>query len=301
MAKPHLETLTTRALDLWQAHGRETPLPGVILAVSEQPMGPIHGVYQPSLCIVLQGAKISRVGQRSYHYDAGKCLIASLDVPVRAEIITASAAEPYVALVVNIDPAVVAELLLDHPITGQNGESCPEALAVQPLSADLIDPLERLLNLAHRPHDIPVLAPMVQREITWQLLNGGQAGALRQIGLADSRVARIGKSIAWVRENFTQTLSVPHLARLAGMSPATFHRQFKAATAMTPVQFQKSLRLQAARRMLLADGVDVAQVGFAIGYESPSQFSREYSRMFGVPPGRDGAQMRGAVAMDSRA
>ena len=143
-----------------------------------------------------------------------------------------------------------------------------------------------------------MLAPMVLREITWQLLQGAQAGALCQIGLADSRVARIGKSIAWVRENFTHALSVPHLATLAGMSPATFHRHFKAATAMTPVQFQKSLRLQEARRLLLADGMDVAQVGFAIGYESPSQFSREYSRMFGMPPGRDGAQLRNAVSIE---
>ncbi len=119
---------------------------------------------------------------------------------------------------------------------------------------------------------------------------------LRQIGLADSRIARISRSIAWVRENFAETISVPHLAELAGMSAATFHRHFKAATAMTPVQFQKSLRLQEARRLMLSEGADVAQVGFATGYESPSQFSREYRRMFGAPPGRDGVEMRRTVA-----
>ncbi len=299
MTEPHLETLTSRALDLWQCHGRETPVPGVFLAVSDEPTGPLHGVYQPSLCVVLQGAKISRVGHRTYHYDAGKCLIASLDVPVRAEITTASTARPYAAMIVNIDPAIVAELLLEHPTSETNFATTPETLAVQPLCRDLINPLERLLDLAGRPRDIPVLAPMIQREITWQLLNGPQAGMLCQVGLADSRVARIGKSIAWVRENFAEGLSVPHLATLAGMSPATFHRQFKAATAMTPVQYQKSIRLQEARRMLLSEGVDVAQVGFAIGYESPSQFSREYRRMFGAPPGRDGAQLRSAVTADS--
>ncbi|WP_372570715.1 AraC family transcriptional regulator [Ruegeria jejuensis] len=299
MTGSHLATLTERALDIWHAHGRETPLPGVFLAVSEEPTGPLHGVYQPSLCVVLQGAKVSRVGHRTYRYDAGKCLIASLDVPVRAEIITASKAHPYAALIVNIDPVVVAELLLDHPTTGMDAEITPEALAVHPLSSDLVDPLERLLGLAKHPRDIPVLAPMIQREIIWQLLNGPQAGMLCQVGLADSRVARIGKSIAWVRENFAEALSVPRLATLAGMSPATFHRQFKAATAMTPVQFQKSLRLQEARRMLLSEGVDVAQVGFAIGYESPSQFSREYRRMFGAPPGRDGVKLRSAVTAES--
>jgi len=124
---------------------------------------------------------------------------------------------------------------------------------------------------------------------------------MRQSGLPDSRTARISRSIAWVRENFADTISVPHLAELAGMSPATFHRHFKAATAMTPVQFQKSLRLQEARRLLLSEGSDVAQVGFAIGYESPSQFSREYRRMFGAPPGRDGAEIRRTVASESHA
>ena len=299
MAEQELETLTERALDLWRNHGRETPLPGVFLAASEVPTGPIHGVYQPSLCAILQGAKVSRVGDRTYRYDAGKCLITSLDVPVRAEIVTASKEHPYTAIIVNIDPAVVAELLIAHPPAATGVETTAPALSVHPLSSALIDPMERLLGLAKRPQDIPVLAPMIQREILWHLLNGPQAGLLCQVGLADSRVARIGKSIAWVRDNFTQTLHVPHLATLAGMSAATFHRQFKAATAMTPVQFQKSLRLQEARRMLMSEGVDVAQVGFAIGYESPSQFSREYRRMFGTPPGQDGIQLRNSVAAAS--
>ena len=174
-------------------------------------------------------------------------------------------------------------------------------MSVHPLANGLIDPLERLLALADRPRDIPVLAPLIRREIYWHLLNGPQGAMMRQIGLADSRTARIGRSIAWVRDNYTETISVPHLAGLAGMSPATFHRHFKAATDMTPVQFQKSLRLQEARRLLLAECTDVAQVGFAIGYESPSQFSREYRRMFGAPPGRDGAAIRRTVAPDNHA
>ncbi|WP_068118909.1 AraC family transcriptional regulator [Tropicimonas marinistellae] len=301
MDESNLDTLKTRALSLWRAHGRETPLPGVFLAAADAPFGPIHGVYEPSLCAVLQGAKISRVGDRSYCYDAGKCLITSLDVPVRAEIIEASSARPYIALVVNVDPADVAGLLLDHAQTEVDNATSSTALGVHPLPADLVDPLERLLALADRPGDIPVLAPMIRREIVWRLLNSPQGAILRQTGLADSRLARIGRSIAWVREHFTDTLSVPHLAALAGMSPATFHRHFKAATAMTPVQFQKSLRLQEARRLLLSEGSDVAQIGFAIGYESPSQFSREYRRMFGAPPGRDGAEIRRMVASETHA
>lgn len=300
MTNLRLDTLTDNALSLWRAHGRETPLSGVFVACSEQPKGPVHSVYQPSLCAVLQGEKVSRVGVRTYRYDAGKCLITSLEVPVRAEITSATEKQPYVALVVNIDPAVVAELLLEYMCTQDESETASEALCVHLLSDDLVDPLNRLLELASRPVDIPVLAPMINRELIWQLLKGPQRHMLRQVGLTDGKLARIGKSIAWVRENFTQPLSVPYLATLAGMSTATFHRQFKAATAMTPMQFQKSLRLQEARRLLLSESADVAQVGFAIGYESPSQFSREYRRMFGTPPGRDGNKMRSSIMLESQ-
>lgn len=298
MEHDRLNVLKSRAQRIWAAHGRETPVPGLFLAVAEAPTGPFHSVYKPSFCMVLQGAKISHMGDRSYRYDAGKCLMTSLEVPVRAEIVDASAAHPYIACVVNIDPADVTDLLLEQKRAGGSPPGpVPGAMGVQALSGVLIDPLERLMALAERPGDIAVLAPMIRREIVWHLLNGPLGPVLRQIGLSDSRTARIGNAIAWLRDNFTDTISVPHLAALTGMSPATFHRHFKAATAMTPVQFQKRLRLQEARRMMLSEGTDVAQVGFAIGYESPSQFSREYRRMFGAPPGRDSADMRRAVAV----
>lgn len=296
MISTDLDRLAARALKLWHAHGRETPVPGLRLAVAEHPSGPFHGVYTPSLCAILQGAKVSRLGDQVFRYDAGKCLITSLEVPIRAEITVASPARPYVAAVLAIDPAVVADLIL---VQSGGGDAPPEgaaALGVQTLPDDLVDPLDRLLALADRPRDLPVLAPMIRREIVWQLLNGPQGPMLRQIGLADSRMARIGRAVGWIRENFGETLSIGHLAGLAGMSPATFHRHFKAVTAMTPVQFQKHLRLQEARRLLLAEGADVAQVGFAIGYESPSQFSREYRRLFGAPPGRDASAIRRSVA-----
>ncbi len=294
MISTDLDRLAARALKLWHAHGRETPVPGLRLAVAEHPSGPFHGVYTPSLCAILQGAKVSRLGDQVFRYDAGKCLITSLEVPIRAEITVASPDRPYVAAVLAIDPAMVADLIL---VQG-GGDALPQgaaALGVQPLPADLVDPLDRLLALADRPRDLPVLAPMIRREIVWQLLNGAQGPMLRQIGLADSRMARIGRAVGWIRAHFGETLSIGHLAGLAGMSPATFHRHFKTVTAMTPVQFQKHLRLQEARRLLLAEGADVAQVGFAIGYESPSQFSREYRRLFGAPPGRDASAIRRSV------
>ena len=296
MRDADLAPLVTRTLALWQAHGREPPVPGLRLACATRPTGPFHGVYIPSLIVVLQGAKTSRLGDQVYRYDAGKCLIASLDVPIRAEITVASPERPYAALALTIDPAVVAELILDQGPGAMAAPDGPAALGVQGLPADLVGPLDRLLAVAGRPRDVPVLAPMIRREIVWQLLNGAQGPMLRQIGLADSRMARIGRSVGWIRENFAATLSIAHLAGLAGMSPASFHRHFKAATAMTPVQFQKHLRLQEGRRLLLADGADVAQVGFAIGYESPSQFSREYRRLFGAPPGRDASAIRQGLA-----
>lgn len=296
MGNDDLDRLTARAERLWTLHGAHLPIEGLTLARRAAPSGPFHGVYKPSLCVVLRGAKVSRLGSHSFRYDAGKCLITSLDVPIRAEIVEASTAAPYLAFALNLDTSLVAEMLLGGQLGGAEDSRTAPALAVHRLDAALFDPLERMLALAETPADIPVLAPMVHREIVWRLLNGPQGATLRQLGLAGNHLSRISRAIGWIRENFAQTLSVPHLANLAGMSSATFHRHFKAATGMTPVQFQKSLRLQEARRLLLAEGRDVARIGFAIGYDSPSQFSREYRRMFGAPPGRNLAQMRREVA-----
>lgn len=289
-----LEPLKARALRLWRNHDGNLPLPDLRLTVADRPAGPFHGVYRPSLCVVLQGAKVSRLGDQAFRYDAGKCLIASLEVPIRAEIVEAAPERPYIAFSLGIDPALVTDLMLEHGAGGAEAVE-PAALSVHPLAPELVGPLERLLALPDRPRDLPVLEPMIRREIVWHLLGGPHGAMLRQIGLADSRMARISRAIGWIRDNFAETLSVPSLAALAGMSPATFHRHFKAVTAMTPVQFQKSLRLQEARRLLLSEGADVARVGFAIGYESPSQFSREYRRLFGAPPGRDGAEIRRSI------
>lgn len=301
--------LRAQALRLWRTHGRETPVEGLRLAAATEPSGPVHAVYRPSLCVVLQGAKTSMLGERSFRYDAGKCLIASVEVPVRAEITRASAAEPYLAFSLGLDPGLVAELLLEPggAGTGEGAETgvgaaaraaegarigAGTALGVHDLPPDLVDPLGRLLGLCGRPRDIAVLGPLIRREIVWLLLNGPMGPDLRAIGLSESRMGRLARAIAHIRESFAEPLRVAHLAALAGMSPAAFHRHFKAATAMTPGQYQKRLRLQEARRLLLAGGGDVAHVGFAIGYESPSQFSRDYRRLFGAPPGRDGQAIR---------
>jgi len=285
-----LAPLATHIHRQWQTHGRESPIPGLFLTCAEGPSGPIHAVYRPSLCVVVQGAKTSQLGERLYQYEAGKCLIASLEVPVRAHIVRASPEAPYLAFSLSIDSELVADLLLEHgPADAPN--AC-DALEVQSLPADLIDPLMRLMALCDQPRDRPVLAPLIRREIVWRLLNSPLGRNLRQIGFADTRLSRIGRTIAHIRDHYDAPLNVPSLAALAGMSPATFHRHFKAATALSPVQFQKTLRLQEARRRLLLNEADVTQVGYALGYESPSQFSREYRRLFGAPPGRDSTRIR---------
>ncbi len=279
---------------LWQAHGRETPLEGLYLTAVSAPTGPIHAVYRPSLCVVVQGAKISMLGDRAFCYDAGKCLIASMEVPIRAEIAEATPERPYLAFSLALEPATITDLLCEM---GAAADIPPgPALAVHRLGAELQEPLLRLLQLCERPRDVAILAPLIRREITWRLLQGPMGPALRQIGLAGSPAARIGRAIAQIRDSFAEQLQIARLAEVAAMSPATFHRHFKAVTAMTPVQYQKQLRLQEARRLLLSDAADVARVGYAIGYESPSQFSREYRRMFGAPPGRDRVAIRKGLA-----
>ncbi|MCJ2185286.1 AraC family transcriptional regulator [Novosphingobium beihaiensis] len=278
----------------WTRFGHEPPLEGLSLRVENQPSDPIHLVYRASFCAVLQGAKRSFVGERMFRYDKGKCLIASMDLPATAQIAEASPDKPYMAFSLEIDPAMIADLVLEE------GHTAPEAaglttVAIGALDAELLDPLERLFALLDAPRDLAVLAPLIRREIVWRLLNGPHGAMLRQIGLADSRMARIARVVTWIRNHFDEPLRVPDLAARAGMSLASFHRHFRAATGMSPVQYQKQIRLQAARRLLLADGAEVASVGYAIGYESPSQFSRDYRRQFGEPPGRDAAVMRSGI------
>jgi AraC-like DNA-binding protein len=270
--------------------GRETPLDGLLLNRAETPSGLIRSVYRPSFCVVVQGAKVSVLGDQSFCYRAGQGLLASIDVPVTARISEASPNRPYLAFSLAIDPAMVAELLAEQSEALANGAPL-SALTTTELDADLCGPLMRLFALLDAPRDLAVLAPLIRREIVWRLLRGGLGATLRQIGLAESHAARIGRATAFIRNRFAEPLRVADLAALAHMSVPSFHRRFKAVTTLTPLQFQKQIRLQEARRLLLVEG-DVASVGYATGYQSPSQFTRDYRRLFGVSPGRDGAAMR---------
>lgn len=274
----------------WFVHGRETPIPGLLITRAEEPTGIIRSVYRPSFCLVVQGAKMSMLGPTPYHYGEGQCLLASVDLPVTSRIVRASADAPYLALSLAIEPVTVAEMVAEQ-VSVPGPAAAFNALATSDHDPALCDPLRRLLDLLDHPADQAVLAPLIRREIVWRLLGGALGPALRQMGLVDTHAARIGRATAFIRDHYAETLRVADLAALAGMSVPGFHRHFKAVTRMTPVQFQKQVRLQEARRRLVA-AEEVARVGFAIGYESLSQFSRDYRRLFGAPPSRDAAALR---------
>ena len=268
-----------------------TALAGVRATISPVATEVIHCVNEPGLGLVVQGAKSTIVGDRVFEYGAGDFVVTSVDLPIASRIVRASARQPYMAARLTLQPAAIASLLLEAPGADELAAT-PCGMGVHPAPAELVEAMTRLLRLLDTPRDAPVLRPLVEREILWRLLCGPPGGRVRQIGLADSRLAQVSHAIRHIRQHFATALSIEELAQLASMSESSFHRHFRAVTAMTPIQFQKQIRLQEARARLLADADDVAAVGYAVGYDSPSQFSREYSRLFGAPPGRDVARLR---------
>jgi AraC-like DNA-binding protein len=251
---------------------------------------PIGTVGRPTLALVAQGVKQSALGEEVFTYRAGEFLVVTLDLPLTSRIATASVEEPFLAFSMPLEAAVIAQLLLesDMPPTPYAGP----ALAVSAGDDALLDAVVRLLRLFDSHADRRVLAPAVRREIHWRLLTGPQGGLVRQIGLADSRIALVARAIAWIREHYDQQLQVPALADEVGLSVSTLNRHFRSATSMSPLQYQKQLRLQQARLRLLTDPGKVAAIGHEVGYDSSSQFSREYRRLFGLPPGEDARRLQ---------
>ncbi len=210
-------------------------------------------------------------------------------------MLEASKETPYLAAAFNLRPEIVASLLLEAG-PGERSADEPPVIGVSDAPAELLDAFVRYLRLLGRPADLPILRPMIEREIVWRLLCGNQSNLVRQIGLADSRLSKISHAIRWIREHYAETLHIEALAERVAMSPTSFHRHFRAATAMSPLQYQKQIRLQEARSRLMARTDDIARIGFSVGYDSPSQFSREYARLFGAPPSRDTAVLREALS-----
>jgi len=268
-----------------------TSIPRVFLIRSTRPTKPLHALHEPAVCIVAQGRKRVILGDTVFVYDRDKYLVVSVDVPVVGQVIEATAEVPYLCLRLDLDLATLATLLLDVGAAADSSTPAP-ALSLSSVTPELVDAVIRLLRLLDSPRDIPVLAPLAEREILFRLLRGDQTAKLREIALADSKLQQINRAIGWIKQNYREPFRIEDLASEARMSASALHSHFKSVTAMSPLQYQKQLRLQEARRLLLQGACDAATASHSVGYSSPSQFSREYRRLFGLPPQQDIARLK---------
>ncbi|MGW6276420.1 AraC family transcriptional regulator N-terminal domain-containing protein [Kribbella sp. NPDC055071] len=267
------------------ANGREQTIDGLTLSVVDAPTPPMSSLAKPTFALVGQGRKRLAFGDQVFEYGAGDYLVVSVDLPVTGHFVEASAREPSLGVGLELRPDRIASLLLEA--ADQTPGAPVRGLTVARAPDELVDAVIRLLRLVDEPADAPVLAPLVQREILWRLLRSPQGAAVREIGLADSSLSHVARVIGWIRDHYAEPFRVAELAAMAAMSTSAFHRHFRTVTAMTPIQFQKKIRLQEARLRLVGLGEDVTSTGYAVGYDSPSQFSREYRREFGTAPSRD--------------
>jgi AraC-like DNA-binding protein len=249
-------------------------------------------VYEPTLCIILQGRKETLLGKESYHYGAAQYIVVTVDLPLSGNIVVATPDQPYLCFKLSLDATQLWDIIALLQRSSDKQERSVRGLFVSDASASLIDCATRLTRLLDTPEDIPFLAPMMIREIYYRLLMGEQSNAVWQIATSGSHMQRIADVIKQIKAEFTKTLRMDDLAEQASMSSASFHRHFKAVTSMSPLQYQKQLRLLEARRLMLAENADATYAAYQVGYESPSQFSREYSRMFGTPPKKDVERLR---------
>ena len=268
----------------------ETAIPGLNLYRSSQPIPSRCGLYTSTLTLVAQGSKQVILAGERYDYDQANYLVTTIDLPVIYSVTEASPETPCLCVVWQLDAARIAQLLTaDLP---PNRVSAGRGMSISPLSHDMLDAVLRLVRLLDTPADIPMLAPLIERELLYRLIISDQGARLRQIAMTGSQTQQIARAIDWLRQHYSAPLRIQELARTVNMSVSSLHHHFKAITAMSPLQYQKLLRLQEARRLLLSEQCDAASAAHRVGYESPSQFSREYSRFYGAPPLRDVAQLR---------
>ncbi|KEQ02771.1 AraC family transcriptional regulator [Pseudorhizobium pelagicum] len=289
-----MENVSQELKSLIERHSRgdrtTTAIPCVSLLTAERTTEPAAGMTELVMCLVLQGAKAISCGENELHYAAGSYFIASIEIPVFGRVSQASDQKPFLGIGFNFDPRQIAELVMEMPDVRDPEYLC--GLGVSQSDPQLEEAFLRMVRLLDRRGEIPVMAPILEREILFRLLQGPQGAKLRQIAQVDGRQSQVRRALAWIRDHLTEPFKVEDLARMAGMSVSVFHRHFKAATTMTPIQYQKRFRLHEARRQLLGTPGDATRVAFAVGYESASQFSREYARLFGLPPARDAARLR---------
>ena len=269
-----------------------TAVPGLFLYRHSSPIHSIQSVYAPALGVVAQGAKEMSLGDESFTFDAHRYLVLSIDLPLTGHVKIASRAKPYLGIRYNLDVTQVAQLQLEGRVGCANKALSSRGLYVSEMGTELLDALVRLIRLLDTPRDIPVMAPLLHREILYRLIRGEQGGLLARMGMPDGQMHGVLKTINWLKDNFRKPFDLKCVTKEAKMSSSALYEHFRKVTNMTPLQFQKHLRLQEARRLMLSHGMDAAGAGYDVGYRSSSQFSREYSRQFGLSPARDVEQLR---------
>ena len=266
-------------------------IPGMRLIRSSTPTMPMPTVYEPSVCFVAQGRKRAALGDSVFHYDPSRYLVASVGLPVVGTVIEASATHPYLSVQLHLDAKQLAELALKVPQSA-DWATTSIGLTVNEMTTALLGAVTRLVSLLDNPADIDALASLAIREILYRLLTGPNGGVIYAMTQSASRQAQVARAILWIRANYQEACRIENLAGVAGMSRSTFHAHFKAVTSMSPLEFRTQLRLQEARRSMVSDGLDAASAGYAVGYDSPSQFNRDYSRVFGNSPAKDASRLR---------
>ena len=271
-----------------------TAIDGVLLSALGRPGEPQASTSGTVMALIAQGAKRLAIGDRVFDYRPGQYLVASVDLPITGHYTHASADEPALGFGLILRPSAIASLLLEADAGPELARAAPApaGIGVADASPELLDAVVRMVRLLDSPGDRDILAPMIEREILWRLITGPLGQSVRQIGLADSSLTHVSRAVRWISEHYDKPFRVEDLARSCGMSTSAFHRNFHAVTALSPIQFQKQIRLQKSRLLLLSGTDDVATAGYRVGYDSASQFSREYRRQFGLPPGRDAARLR---------
>ncbi len=274
------------------ADGSIEPLPGLSLARRSAPQEPLHGLFKPTLCVIAQGSKEVLLGDSRYRYDPLHYLLVTVELPTVTQVVDASKERPYLSFSLELSPTLVSSVMVELGYTAEPDEGEASAINVSLLDANLLDAVVRLVRVLDSPTEARILTPLVSREIIYRLLMGDQGGRLRHLALLGGYASDIAKAVEWLRQNFDQPIHVDALAHELGMSVSGFHRHFKAVTAMSPLQFQKHLRLQEARRLMLGEDLDAATAAYLVGYHDASHFNREYKSVFGDPPMRDVQRLR---------
>jgi AraC-like DNA-binding protein len=291
-ANSNREELVERMTGIMREDGSRDIFPGFRLSRSSKPTEAVHSVYEPSFCVVVQGRKQALLGDEVFRYDPGHYMIYTVDLPLVFQVEEASKERPYLGFGLRLNSSVVASVMMEAGIEPTKSAASQKAMDVSPMDANLLDAVVRLVRLLGAPVESKVLAPLIIREIVFRLLADGQGARLSHLLTAGTGTHRISQAIGHLRHHFKQPLRMETIAHELGMSVSGFHHHFKSVTAMSPLQFQKQLRLQEARRLMLAEDLDAASAGYGVGYEDPAYFSRDYKKLFGAPPQRDIAKLR---------